>query len=167
MIQNYKDYIKEQHLDVDPFNEEDWDIDKLSLLLQIIRKQFGDKPHDEITVLNGSNEQLTSLEGIENLVNLKYFHCDNNQLTSLEGIENSVKLEILACWNNQLTSLEGIENLVNLEILNCSFNQLTSLEGIENLVNLKILSCHNNNFSEDYMNYLKNYCENNKITLCI
>jgi hypothetical protein len=32
------------------------------------------------------------LEGIENLINLKYLNCKNNFLTSLEGIENLIKL---------------------------------------------------------------------------
>jgi Leucine-rich repeat (LRR) protein len=71
MIKNYKDYIKEQRLDIDPFDEEDWDIDNLSPLLQIVRKQYSNKPYDEITELNCSGNQLTSLEEIENLVNLE------------------------------------------------------------------------------------------------
>jgi uncharacterized protein YfkK (UPF0435 family) len=32
------------------------------------------------------------LEGIENLINLYILHCKNNQLTSSEGIENLIKL---------------------------------------------------------------------------
>jgi len=145
MIKDYKDYIREQqHLDVDPFDEEDWDIDNLSPLFQIIRKKFGNKPYDEITKLDGYNKELTSLEGIENLVNLKILFCGHNQLNSLDGVENLVNLEKLYCYHNHLTSLEEIENLVNLKELFLSVNQLTSLEEIENLVNLKTLFCDNN-----------------------
>ena len=49
------------------------------------------------------NNQLTNLEGIENLTNLKKLYCDNNQLTSLEGIENLTKLERLLCRRNNFS----------------------------------------------------------------
>jgi Leucine-rich repeat (LRR) protein len=90
---------------------------------------------------------LSSLEGIENLVNLKIICCNNNQLTSLKEIENLINLTQLNCNNNQLASLKGIENLNSLlflEYLNCYYNKLTSLEGIENLINLKELFCSDN-----------------------
>ena len=98
---------------------------------------------------------------------IKGISCENNQLTSLEGIENLVNLRSLYCYNNQLTSLKEIENLVNLKILYCSRNQLTSLEGIENLVNLKYLYCYNNRFPNEYKEYLKNYCKEKGIRLII
>jgi Leucine-rich repeat (LRR) protein len=122
MVKNYKDYIKE-HLDIDPFDEEDWELDNLSPLLQLVRKQYDNKPYDEIISLD--------------------------------------------CICSRLFSLDGIENLVNLKELYCGYNQLTSLDGIENLVNLERLYCGMNDFSEDYKNYLKNYCENKNIYLII
>jgi Leucine-rich repeat (LRR) protein len=104
---------------------------------------------------------LTSLEGIEKLVNLERLYCNNNQLISLEGIENLVNLNMLYCNNNQLISLEGIENLVDLTYLECNNNQLTSLKEIENVVNLKILSCNNNKLTslegiKNVVNLIKN-----------
>ena len=121
----------EQFNELDPYGEEDWDDDNLTPVLIIAKKQ--NKPYDQITGLD----------------------CSFNQLSSLEGIENLVNLEKLWCYNNQLTSLEGIENLVNLQVLSCSSNQLTSLEGIENLVNLKILYCSSNQFSNKYKEYIR------------
>ena len=139
------------NMDIDPYGEEDWN--EYPPVLQIAQKTG--KPFNQITELYCPNKQLTNLEGIENLVNLKVFSCSNNQLTSLEGIENLVNLTDLYCYGNQLTSLDGIENLVNLRRLSCSYNQLTNLDGIENLVNLRRLYCFNNRFSNDYKNYLK------------
>jgi Leucine-rich repeat (LRR) protein len=111
--------------------------------------------------LNCNNNNLTSLEGIENLINLKYLNCNNNNLTSLEGIENLINLKYLNCNNNNLTSLEGIENLTNLNTLYCIYNQLISLEGIENLVNLEILHCNHNQITslkgiENLTKFIKN-----------
>jgi hypothetical protein len=166
MIKKFK-IFEQIRAEIDPYGEEDWEEDNLTHVLQIARKQGQGKPFDEITTLYCYDNQLTTLEGIENLVNLQYLYCSNNQLTSLEGIENLVNLKFLYCDNNQLTTLEGIENLVNLQYLSCNNNQLTSLEGIENLVNLKELLCGNNQFSNDYIKYLRDYCKKKKITYVI
>ncbi len=201
MIKTYTQYIKEEINwrkfnpfsknkyypiytgdEIDPYGEEDWDDSKQ--ILQKIKK-----PYDRIITLNYEKRYLTSLNGIENLINLQFLYCDNNQLTSLEGIENLINLKGLSCTfnqirslngienltnlnyffcqNNQLTNLDEIEKLTNLEVLNCHNNQLTSLEGIENLINLNHLSCWNNQFSEEYKEYLKDYCNQKIITLNI
>ena len=102
MIKKYTQYIKEnKHFEVNPYGEDDWDEDNLSPILQIARKTG--KPYDQIDVLNCSYKQLTSLEGIENLINLRKLYCQNNQLTSLDGIENLINLEILFCQDNQFS----------------------------------------------------------------
>jgi Leucine-rich repeat (LRR) protein len=162
-IKLFEQYNDNVHSNIDPYGEEDWEYDNLSPVLQLARKQ--NKPYDQIIELDCSYNQLTSLEGIENLVNLEGLYCSDNQLTSLEGIENLINLKELICSNNQLTSLEGIENLIHLKGLYCSDNQLNSLEGIENLINLKKLWCSNNQFSNDYIKYIKEHCERNNIRL--
>ena len=100
MIKNYLTYIKEQNRhDLDPYGEDDWD--DLPPVLEIAKRQG--KPYDQVTSLVCSNNQLTSLEGIENLINLQVLSCSENQLTSLEGIENLVNLKELYCTNNQFS----------------------------------------------------------------
>jgi Leucine-rich repeat (LRR) protein len=73
----------------------------------------------ELTSIYCSNKQLTSLEGIENCLNLEYLSCSYNKLTSLNGIKYLNKLKHLDCWDNKLASLNGIENLTNLVELYC------------------------------------------------
>jgi Leucine-rich repeat (LRR) protein len=148
MIKKYKQYIKYikediDHSDIDPWGEEDWEIDELPPVLQKAREQG--IPFDQITIL----------------------YCSSMNLGNLDGIDQLVNLEILYCNHNQLTSLRGIENLRNLKTLWCNDNQLTNLEGIENLRNLEILWCHNNNFSDEYKEYLRNYCKEKNIELTI
>lgn len=146
--------IKEQnsnHLDLDPFEEEDWDDKNLY--------------HEYMTNINLRNQNLTNLDAIENLINLKLLLCSHNQLTNLNGIENLVNLEYLHCDNNQLTNLQGIENLVYLKGLTCSNNLLTNLNEIKKLVNLEYLYCYNNQFSKEYLKYLKRYCWRKHIEL--
>ena len=98
----------------------------------------------DVVKLDISGSNITSLDGIENLVHLTTLYCYSNELRSLNGIENLVNLTTLHCSHNQLTSLSGIQNLVNLTTLFCSDNQLTSLNGIENLVHLTNLYYENN-----------------------
>ena len=93
-------------------------------ILRIV-KEIG-KPYDQITELDCYNKQLTSLKGIENLVNLEKLICSNNPLTSLKGIEKLVDPRYLDCANI------GVE-----------------------LVNLKTLWCQNNKFSDDYKKYIR------------
>ena len=144
MIKKYNQYIKETiNIDIDPYGEEDWDIDDLPTILQLVRKSGN--PYDRIILLDCSYRDLTSLEGIENLISLKRLYC----------------------YNNQLTSLKNIENLTNLKHLYCDNNQLTNLDGIENLINLKTLYCQNNQFSEEYKDYLRDYCKKKNIYLSI
>ena len=97
-----------------------------------------------IDVLDLSWNELTRIEWLENLVNLKGLYLSNNKLTRLEGLENLVNLEKLYLSNNKLTRIDGMETLVNLETLDLSWNKLTRIEGLENLVNLRALDLSGN-----------------------
>ncbi len=168
MIKKYNQYLKENNIvynqdEIDPYGEEDWDEVELTPVLRIAKKQG--KPYDQITTLDCSNKGLTSLEGIENLINFKELFCSDNNLTSLEGIENLSNLQVLFCSYNNLTNLKEIEKLINLEGLYCHNNNLISLKEIENLTKLGTLYCYENNFSEEYKQYLKKYCVKKKIYL--
>jgi len=60
---------------------------------------------------------ITTLEGIELLVDLETLHCSDNKLTSLEGIENLDKLKLLYCHTNPLpySNLEILDK-IKLEV---------------------------------------------------
>ena len=55
-----------------------------------------------ITQLNCSSNNLTSLNGIEQLTNLTHLNCSSNNLTSLNGIEQLINLTDLYCYINNL-----------------------------------------------------------------
>ena len=80
----------------------------------------------------------------EKQIALTHLDCSYENITSLEGIELLINLNTLFCYENYLTSLKGIENLTNLTHLNCSYNLLTSLKGVENLKSLYYIDCANN-----------------------
>jgi hypothetical protein len=145
MIKKYKDYLKENndYSDIDPYGEEIWDDEELNPILFIAKKQG--KPYEQIS----------------------YFDCSNNNLDSLEGIEKLIHLKILFCNNNNLTHLNEIENLIDLEFLDCRSNDLTNLNGMKNLIHLQRLYCRVNKFSNEYKEYLIDYCKRKKIYLSI
>lgn len=95
------------------------------------------------------------------------FFCTSRNLKNLDGIEKLINLETLSCSFNELTDLKGIENLTKIRRLYCSYNSLTHLKEIEKLVNLKNLNCVNNNFSEEYKNHIRKYCDKKNIQLYI
>ena len=136
-------YIK-YYENIDPY-EEEWE---------------SDEPYTEF-----EEYLLTQYPDENEWSEIKVLDCSYNNLTSLDGIENLTNLELIYCHNNNLTSLGDIENLRNLKELYCPYNNLTSLNGIENLTNLKYIYCSDNNFTREYKRYLRRYCRKNKIYL--
>lgn len=117
----------------------------------------------ELTELNCSLRQITSLKGIEYFTALETLNCSNNQLTSLDvskctaltslncsgnyqltslDIKKNTALTELRCSDNQLTTLD-VSECTALETLNCSFNQLTSLN-VNGCIALTSLGCNDN-----------------------
>jgi Leucine-rich repeat (LRR) protein len=119
----------------------------------------------QITNLNVSNSQITSLDGILSFTNLVFLNCSNNQLTTL-NLQGMIDFKSLDCDNNQLSTL-NLQALTNFEVLHCENNQLTSLN-LQSLTNLKYLYCRNNQISniniQGLLNLFYFYCDNNQIT---
>jgi uncharacterized repeat protein (TIGR01451 family) len=104
-----------------------------------ISNLFGIQYFDNLTILNCSYNQLTSLPALPN--SLTQLTCFYNQLSSLPNLPNS--LTHLNCYNNQLSSLPNLPS--SLIILFCYFNQLSSLPTLPN--SLTNLQCNNNQLS--------------------
>jgi hypothetical protein len=86
---------------------------------------------------------------LKNLPNLKKLICSDNYITSLEGVEQLITLEYFDCSHNEITSLDNILYLTNIVYFNCSYNQLTlttsDVFNIKNkLTHLKHFVYHNN-----------------------
>lgn len=94
-----------------------------------------------VTRLDVTGNNITSLAGIENFINLYYFSCYNNPLSNLD-LSVLPNLKNGNCGYSQLTSL-NISGLNNLESLDCSINQLIALDA-SNLPVLKYLNCLGN-----------------------
>ena len=116
----------------------------------------------DITELDISYCNLTSLKGIEYFEALTHLDCWHNELTSLD-ISKNTALTILDCRSNQLTSLDISKNIV-LTHLDCWHNELTSLDVSKNTA-LTYLDCRYNQLTSlDISNntaLTKFYCAGN------
>ncbi|WP_431135589.1 T9SS type A sorting domain-containing protein [Psychroserpens mesophilus] len=112
------------------------------------------------------NQNIVSVEGLENFINLTYLNvtfnyietmdisaltnltdllCYGNELTALD-VSNNLSLENLYCNENQITELDVTLN-TNLKNFECYINLLTDLDVTSN-VNLETLNCSQNQLSE-------------------
>lgn len=115
--------------------------------------------------LNVSYKNISSLEGIENFLNLEELYCSGNQLSTLDMSEN-LKLQKLVCIFNELKNLNVAQNL-NLNYLWCQDNFLSALDISQN-INLETLWCRDNSLSS--LEVTQNlslrflYCDNNQLS---
>ncbi len=91
-------------------------------------KRYKDRDPLSISAIDCSSNKISSLQGLEVLVNLEVLNISYNKITSLKGIEGLVNLKKLYYYSNDMTSLQGIESLVNLEGLYYSNNNLNDLK---------------------------------------
>lgn len=89
------------------------------------------------------NKEITDLRPLSRLKALTLIDCSNTNIKSLEGIEGLLNLVELNCSNNDnLNSLLPVSGLINLQKLNCGNTMVKSLAPLSSLKNLKELDVH-------------------------
>jgi len=83
-------------------------------------------PNFKIEEINLPFSNITEIEkdAFSYYKNLKYLYLHNNQITKIEGLENLINLEKLRLDNNKITKIEGLENLIKLKNLWLDNNKL-------------------------------------------
>mgnify|MGYP002803881909 CR=1 FL=1 len=76
---------------------------------------------------------LKSIEGLENLKNLKHLDLSSNAIEAITGLECLVLLKYLNLSCNRITVVEGIGSLRQLAKLDLSYNVITDLSGLKSL----------------------------------
>ena len=97
----------------------------------------------QLTELNISNNQITSLDPISELAYLQYLDASNNEISSVAAI-NHPALVSLILSNNYLSDLSGVETLQALTNLDISDNLITDLTPLTKMQNLEQLWMRNN-----------------------
>jgi FtsZ-binding cell division protein ZapB len=119
---------------------------------------------EEIEKLDITKLRISSVEGIENIINLKTLMCSTNKLTSL-NLSNNTLLETLICDGNIISSLD-ISQCTELFFLDCSRNRLEKLD-ISLNPKLEIVNCADNILAEFISGNLELRtlnCANNRLT---
>lgn len=118
---------------------------------------------DKITNLkNTKDKNITSLSGIENLINLSSLNLSNNQISNIEPLEGLTNLTCLELDNNQISNISPLKELTNMTDLDLSsnkINNLDSLKGLNKLTSLNLYANQINDYSAIY-----DYYENLKST---
>ena len=96
------------------------------------------------------NGQITSLEPLRHLVNLKVLWADNNKITDLSPLMELPKLERLCVWNNQIRSIEPVLSMLSLHELTIGLhgqgNPIETLALLKYATNLKSLYLNRENY---------------------
>jgi len=104
--------------------------------------------NDRIDLRNCGIEDISDIEGLDSLKNLKELDLSHNQISEIKGLESLENLESLEIHNNKISEIKGLEKLKNLDTLFLQDNQITEINGLDDLLNLKNLALQNNKISE-------------------
>lgn len=97
-----------------------------------------------IRTLEGDNQNIRSIQGIEHLESLSYLFLGGNQIRDLMPLSKLPNLRVLILWDNQVKNLEPLRDLVNLETLILPNNHIEDISPLQNLIYIDELSLSQN-----------------------
>ena len=98
----------------------------------------------ELTSLIVVKSGISSLQGLEHAVNLRFLHITHSLLSDLTPLKDLVSLKALRLWENEISDITPLANLTNLEELHLSDNQIRDVVPLSRLTNLQKLDLSNN-----------------------
>jgi Leucine-rich repeat (LRR) protein len=124
----------------------------------------GSPVNPDVTELNISFDDLTTLVPVNNLPNLQKLICSHNKIVDIQGLQLP-NLQELDCSSNQIVDIQGLQ-LPNLQSLSCYNNQIVDIQGLQ-LPNLQTLYCSSNQIVDiqglQVPNLQTLYCSHNQI----
>jgi small GTP-binding protein len=117
-------------------------LEKAQHLIHLTKEQ-------QFTTLNLSGCRLTEIpEEVAEMVWLEELDLAQNQISDLELLKRLINLKILWLYQNQIKDLEPISGLVNLQKIELSLNQISELNPLKGLENLQALGLDHNPISD-------------------
>jgi hypothetical protein len=102
----------------------------------------------EIKDLEAIERGIESLEGIQQLQNLKSLGLWINQISDISPLQTLTNLWYLSLHGNQISDITPIKTLTNLSYLNFCDNQVSDITTVQSLTNLEILFFTKNQVSD-------------------
>jgi len=101
-----------------------------------------------LEVLDLDSNEISKINGLEKLGDLKMLSLDSNQISDINGLEKLNALTTLLFSYNQISEIKGLEKLNALTELYFSSNQISEIKGLEKLTALTGLHLSSNQISE-------------------
>jgi hypothetical protein len=98
--------------------------------------------------LNLTNNNITSLDGIELDNNLQELYLGYNKIKETGGLSSLTNLQVLYLHNNQIKEIGALSALTNLEQLYLDCNQIKEVGTLSSLTNLYLLDLFHNQIKE-------------------
>jgi Leucine-rich repeat (LRR) protein len=123
-------------------------IEFLYLRDNLLRRLWDTHCTPNLIVLDVSENQLTSLEGIEHLEKLEHLYVNANAISSIEEVPGLPMLTVLSLSCNQICTLERMQQQPSLELLCLADNKICSMKGLAGCPNLMSLRLGGNPISQ-------------------
>ncbi len=120
---------------------------------------------EKITTLVVSDTNISNLEGIQYLKNLKALRISSAKLKNIEPLGKLSKLEYLVLFNNNIKDVSPLNGLKNLYYLDLSYNNIESIDILGNLPALQSLNLNNNRIKD--ITYIKNFSKLRSVNLSV
>ncbi len=122
-----------------------------AVVRETIRKPTGqlmDTDVARIFELNASNRKISSLGGIERLINLSVLDLGGNQISDISLLAGLTDIVLLWLNNNQISDISPLAGFTNLKQLFLTNNQISDISPLERLTDLQVLSLGGNQISD-------------------
>lgn len=94
-----------------------------------------------LRLLNFQNNNIRTIQNLENLPNLIFLDLYNNKIASLDGPLTTVKgLRVLMAGKNKISVISNLSPLRKLDVLDLHSNEIKVIEGLEGLGDLRVLN---------------------------
>ena len=97
-----------------------------------------------LTYLNGDNDDIRDLKGLEAAINLRDMDIRHNLIADLSPLTDLIQLRHINLEDNVISDLSPLAGLVNLEGLHVHHNLISDLSPIQGLINLRGLNISHN-----------------------
>jgi len=97
-----------------------------------------------LTLQKKNISNITDIQGLEKLFQLKKLDLSHNQITSMKGIEHLVNLRVLKLSNNRIHEIGYLQNLRKLKKVYLNKNQLEELKSSDFPENLNYINIARN-----------------------
>lgn len=97
-----------------------------------------------ITYIDGSDRQISNLDGMQYLTNLEELYLYNNNINNISVLSRMTKLGALGLDSNNISDFSPLSNMKGLTFLSLTNNKIADISVLAGLTNLETLYLDNN-----------------------